>query len=79
VQKRVALVPLDVADRVQREEVPDLGPAHVLVEEGLDALDERAPLLGIALADQLGQQPLFLLVAPLGIKIPRRTTPSGEA
>jgi hypothetical protein len=64
VRERAALEALEVAGGVHGEEVARLDAADVLVEDGLDALDDGAALPGIALADQLGQQPLLLPVAP---------------
>src|SRR5687768_8407234 len=52
------------AGHVEREVVAELHAAHVLVEDRLDAVDQRLALLGIVLATQLGHELLLLLVAP---------------
>src|SRR5262245_1168150 len=53
-----------LARHVQEEVVAELDAADILVEDLLDALDERLALLGIALALEVGEHLLLLLRAP---------------
>ena len=52
------------ARHVEREVVAELHAADVLVEDDLHPLHQRLALLHVALARELGQQLLLLLVAP---------------
>src|ERR1700747_798075 len=53
-----------LAGHVELEVVSELDAPHVLVEDGLDLLDDGAALLGIRLARQIRHQLLLLLLAP---------------
>src|SRR5262249_3462228 len=64
VQEWAGLEALQTACHDQAEEIAHLDAPDVLVEHRLDALDERAPLVRVALAQQLAEQALLLLVAP---------------
>jgi hypothetical protein len=53
-----------LAGDLEREVVAQLHAPDVLVEDGLDAVDEGLALLDVALTLQLGQELLLFFVAP---------------
>src|ERR1700694_3216616 len=61
---RAGVAPQLLAYPRQEEHIAELDPPHVLVEEGLDAVNDGFPLPQIRLPGQLAEEPILLLEAP---------------
>src|SRR5713226_8499384 len=64
VRDRAEVAPQLLADQSEREHIAELDPPHVLVEEGLDTVDDGFPLPHVRLPGQFAEESVLLIEAP---------------